>query len=358
LRRQAPLDIFNLLVASDELLLEELIEFIEKYMIEELDGWLQRNLVKVLHKLFQLESCKNLQNYCLECICEDPVPFFKLYNFPTLEKNILLGLVKGDLQIDEIDLWDHLIRWGIAQNWELEETRMINPSSWHEEDFLVLKGTLKPFIPYIRFFEISSKDFHNKIRPFMKVLPEELFEEIVAFHMTDYRPRNILPPRYGQIAVDSMIIEPKHTSVLSKWVQKKEANAIIPKDSKYNFNLIYRGSRDGYDIDTIRRKCNGYGACMLVIKTRGGAIIGGYNPLGWKYNQIENMNRNNNMFRNRHNNSSVSDVHNNYWINTSESFIFSFGDGDLKNKKISRVANSYNAIYESNICHLALGSSL
>ncbi|RIA93814.1 BTB/POZ protein, partial [Glomus cerebriforme] len=68
LRKQAGADILDLLVASDELLIEELITFVQKYLIENHTEWLRNNLVNVLHTVFQLESCKQLQDYCLESI--------------------------------------------------------------------------------------------------------------------------------------------------------------------------------------------------------------------------------------------------------------------------------------------------
>ncbi|CAG8643583.1 16942_t:CDS:2 [Funneliformis mosseae] len=155
-------------------------------------------------------------------------------------------------------------------------------SSWDDEDFLTLKDILSPFIPYIRFFEISSKDFHNQVRPYKKLLPEELFESVLSFYMTNDRPRDILPPRYGRIAVNSKIITPKHAAILANWIQRKHANAIIPKDHRYNMNLIYRGNKDGFDINAIRKKCYGQTGCILIIKIADGTVIGGYNPLGWK----------------------------------------------------------------------------
>ncbi|CAI2201949.1 13243_t:CDS:2, partial [Funneliformis geosporum] len=86
LRKQTGSDILDLLVASDELLIEELITFVQKYLIDNQVKWLQQNFVKVLHTVFLLESCKELQNYCLETICDDPEPFFNSPNFPSLEK--------------------------------------------------------------------------------------------------------------------------------------------------------------------------------------------------------------------------------------------------------------------------------
>ncbi|CAI2165596.1 8787_t:CDS:2 [Funneliformis geosporum] len=110
-------DIFDLLVASDELLLEETVIFVQKYLIENESRttWYQRNFIKVLHTVFQLER-KNTNNL----------------------------------------------------------------SSWSKEDFIALKNTLSQFMLHIRFLDITSRDFYNHIWPFKEVLPAELFEEIHA----------------------------------------------------------------------------------------------------------------------------------------------------------------------------------
>jgi hypothetical protein len=353
LRKKAGTDILELLVASDELLMKELIISVQKYLIKNQTIWLKNNFVRVLHTVFQFESCKQLQDYCLEFICEDPEPFFNSPKFPTLEKNILLGLIKrDDLLIDEIELWNNLIKWGIAQSSELNGKNVANLNRWNTRDFLTLKNTLDPFISHIRYFNISPNDFHSKIWPFKAVLPEALFEDIVSFYFSVTHPvKNKLPPRNGKIFVDSIIIKPKHAVILANWIQRNDVNARIPKN-KYNFNLIYRGSRDGFHIDTMRRGCNGQGACIVIVKVKeSGTIIGGYNPLGWAY-------YNNNDWGNV----GWGDVNwgQYYWNNTTESFIFSLGDGkNLTNAKISRVTNGNCAIYESNYANIALcfGSS-
>src|SRR5436305_1966423 len=131
LRDQVGSNVLDLLVASDELLMEELVTFVQKYLIENQTKWLQNNFVKVLHTVFRFEGCKRLQDYCLESICKDPEPFFNSPKFLALEKSILLGLLKrDDLQIDETELWNYLIKWGIAQNSELKGKNTMNLNIW------------------------------------------------------------------------------------------------------------------------------------------------------------------------------------------------------------------------------------
>ncbi|CAI2196050.1 14058_t:CDS:1, partial [Funneliformis geosporum] len=191
-------------------------------------------------------------------------------------------------------------------------------------DFLALKNTLNQFITHIRFFELSSKDFNDKVRPFKKLLPKTLFEDIVTFYMINVQ-QNMPPPRNGRVDVGSTIIRSKHASILTNWIQRKDAKTKIPND-KFNFNLIYRGSRDGFDVQIMRKKCNGQGAYILIIKiNENDAIIGGYNPLGY--------------ILKRRSKGYPYD----YWTKTTKSFIFSI---DKKDWKISRVASADHAIYE------------
>ncbi|CAI2180002.1 5948_t:CDS:2 [Funneliformis geosporum] len=224
----------------------------------------------------------------------------------------------------------------------------------------------KPNIPprifdmIIRFFDIASKDFHSNVRAFRKLLPQTLFEDIVSFHMSNTEPKlNKLDPRSKKVPIDSMIIKPKHAATLINWIQRKDANARIPINNKYKFNLIYRGSMDGFGTNDIRSKCDGHEACILVIKVKeNDTIIGGYNPIGWNYNSNTFFVKGRKTSRKGHRLDrafSINSIIEDYWVNTTESFIYSLGDGnDLNNFKISRVINNNYAIYESYHQHIPI----
>ncbi|CAB5367598.1 unnamed protein product [Rhizophagus irregularis] len=77
-------NIFELIIAYDELLLEELLNYV--YLIENQTNWIQENYVLVLHKVFQLTSCEKLRDYCCESISEDPNPLISSKNLPSLDK--------------------------------------------------------------------------------------------------------------------------------------------------------------------------------------------------------------------------------------------------------------------------------
>jgi hypothetical protein len=112
LTKQSGENILGLLISSDELLIEELFNHVQDYLIEKQTNWVQENFALVLHTVFQLASCKKLQDYCLKSICKNPEPFISSKTFPLLDKDVLFGLLKrDDLQIDEIDAWNCLIKW-------------------------------------------------------------------------------------------------------------------------------------------------------------------------------------------------------------------------------------------------------
>src|ERR671924_537468 len=89
LTNQSDEDILGLLIASDELLMEELFIYLQEYLIEKQTNWVKNNFVLVLNTAFKFTNCKKLQDHCLEYICEDPQPFITSKTFLSLDKNIL-----------------------------------------------------------------------------------------------------------------------------------------------------------------------------------------------------------------------------------------------------------------------------
>ncbi|GBB98710.1 hypothetical protein RclHR1_00330037 [Rhizophagus clarus] len=182
-------DIFKLLFASDELLLEKLFKYVQDYLVENRATWIKQNFDFVFNIVFKFVSCKKLQEHCLESICENPQQFFSSKNFPSLDKNIFYSLLKrDDLQISEVIAWNHLIKWGINQIPCLENDR----NKWNENNYEELKKTISQFIPLIRFSEISRADFFDNVRPYKAIIPHNVYEEIMKFYMKDISPISII----------------------------------------------------------------------------------------------------------------------------------------------------------------------
>ncbi len=170
-------NIFRLLVTSDELLLEEIFQYIENYFIEKETSWIQQNFALIMKIIFNLPNYEKLQRHCVASFCKDPLPIFSSDGFLSLDKDILFSLLKRDdfqiLQIEEIIIWDSLIKWGINQIPELKNINS-NRDKWTNKNYEDLKNILENFIPLIRFLYISSDDFYDKIHPYERIISHQI----------------------------------------------------------------------------------------------------------------------------------------------------------------------------------------
>ena len=121
LTKQSGEDLLGLLVASNELLLEELFKYVvQDHLFEEHTIWIQRKFVFILHS-----GCKKLRDSCLKSICVDPKPFITSKNLLSLDKETLFDWFwRDDWQVEEFDVWESLIKWAskIHLDWEVKMT--------------------------------------------------------------------------------------------------------------------------------------------------------------------------------------------------------------------------------------------
>ncbi|CAI2168358.1 5855_t:CDS:2 [Funneliformis geosporum] len=316
-------NILWLIIASDEFLLQELFNFVLDHLIENLANWIHQNIVFVLNNTFRLAVCKKLIDYCLERICEYPQTLIASKNFSSLDKDILFHLLKrDDLKIEEIDAWNFLIKW-CNENTPGLGIENVDSTKWSQENLEAFKKTISQFIPIIRFVEISSDDFFDKVRPYKAVIPHNIYEEVAEFYFKNTLPKSTMSqPRSinTEFEIESKLIRSSLGYMIAQWIEKENAENLFLK-KKYKFKLLYRGSRDGISIEAFRTKCNNHGPCLVLAKERlSSKIYGGYNPLDF-----------------------VQDCSKKRFYKTSESFIFLLED---TNVIISRVVDTSRAIVE------------
>ena len=321
-------------MAADELMLVEYVTRIQDYLLQEEKDWLQKNFVHVLNAIFRQESCSKLCEFCLNETCAEPSLVFESEAFTCLDEDVLIHLLKrADLWMQEVEVWDNLIKWGIAQTPNLGDRHFID---YTPDDFSSLQNTLNECIPLVGFTGISSTDFYYKVWPYKAILPNELSDEIVRYHMVpEVRVTSLLSPvRFSAIRLDSKLISPKHVAILSNWIDRREGNPCACKDI-YDLKLLLRGTRDGFTPAMFHKKCDDKGPAIVVLKIHGtGQIIGGYNPLGWKGKDV--------------------------WGYTEDSFLFSLGNGtSIKNVILSRVKPycAKSAIFHGKMYGPVFGSS-
>ncbi|RGB38580.1 hypothetical protein C1646_755546 [Rhizophagus diaphanus] len=284
-------DIIKILVAANELSLQELIPYLETFLIENKKNWIEQNIDLIYKTSFGNDSFLELQKYCTNLIIKESNKIFNSPNFSSIPEKLLITLIQNH-QISEIQVWDH--------------------------------KTLQKCIPLIKFHNLTSKEFLKKVKPYKKILPKELYDDLLEYFLdNDYDPNKKSVSRtikeIKSKNIDSNIITIKHVEIISKWINILEITDKLV--SSYEFKLLYRDSEDSGELVSERIKkfhevCDNHSQTVTIFKVKDrNEIIGGYNPIEWK-----------------------SDF--SYGI-TKDSFIFSFNN---ENYILSRVKNEMNAI--------------
>ncbi|KAG9285138.1 hypothetical protein G9A89_008485 [Geosiphon pyriformis] len=155
---------------------------------------------------------------------------FNSEDFTSLTENALsLILTRDDLNIEESEIWEKIVEWGVAKLDNNIQTK--NVLYWTDENFHAFKESIERLLPLIRFFNISSVDFYHKVKPFVRILLGTLYEDLLHHYL-------------------------------------------IPSS--------HQNSRDGFTPADFHRLCDDKGATVTLIKVKGtGQLIGGYNPQLW-----------------------------------------------------------------------------
>ncbi|GES90304.1 hypothetical protein GLOIN_2v1779084 [Rhizophagus clarus] len=327
LNEQEPLEVLEVLTAADQLYFQEVVEYLQEYLIKNKSEWMEQHFGLVYQTSFQSNSLLELQNFCTDYMSKSPQKIFDSFDFTSLNEKSLIALIKrDDLQMKEIDIWENVLKWGLEKN----PTLLSDSTTWSNDDFRMMENTLQHCLPLVRFFNLSPKDFFQKVRPYKKLLNHQLYEELLEFYLNpDFIPSyNIFPPRCGNINenVDSTIVNLNIISLISRWIdndlKSNEGGLYLP----YEFKLLLRGSRDGFTPKKFHELCDNIRYTVTFIKVKETEeIIGGYNPLIWE---------------------SCSDGK---FGKTKDSFIFSFKNGNsFKDPILSHIIDPECALYYHN----------
>ncbi|GBC27280.2 carbohydrate-binding module family 13 protein [Rhizophagus irregularis DAOM 181602=DAOM 197198] len=316
-------DIIRTIIAASELNLQELIIYLQSFLIENEANWMEKNFDFVYQTSFENDSLMELQKYCTDLMTKEPDIIFKSPKFSSIPEKLLISIIQNDnLQLSEIQIWEHILNWGLAQNPELPSSF----TNYSKDDFNTLKNTLQQVIPFIRFYDFTSKEFTDRVLPYKRILPKELYKDLLKTYLNlsdpNSKPNVELKPRITKgiksITVDSNIITYQYAELILKWVDKLESTDKLT--SSYEFNLLFRGSRDGFKQDRFHKICDNHSRTVTIVKVKdSNEILGGYNPIEWKYEGG--------------------------FMAAEDSFIFSFHNNRIDNHILSRVKDKGNAIF-------------
>ena len=213
------------MAAADVLRLQEPIDYLQKYLIENKSEWMEEHFEITQRISSQSSNLLELQQFCVDFIAKSPEKLFKSTYFTSLPEKTLVQIIKrDDLQMKEVEIWEHVLKWGLAQS----STLTPDPDTWSDDDFKTMKNTLQHCLPSIRFFSLSSKEFLQKVGPYKKLLKRQLYKDLKASYLDpDSEPNeNISPPRNIKTdgIIDSKIVDLNIVSTISRWVDKVDFN--------------------------------------------------------------------------------------------------------------------------------------
>ncbi|GBC09465.1 hypothetical protein RclHR1_00890001 [Rhizophagus clarus] len=280
-------DFLKALFAADILHLQELVDYLQKYLIENKSEWLEQHFEFTRQISLKSNNLLELQEFCTNLMAQFPDKIFKSFDFTSLSEKSLTSLIKrDDLQMKEIEVWEYVLKWGLAQN----PTLIMDPNTWSDDDFKSMENTLQHFLPLIRFFSLSSAEFSQKVHPYKKLLKHQFYEELLNSYLDPNREPidDILLPRNITVdnIIDSRIINLNIASIISRWIDRTELNYKFSHLRElyfpYQFKLLFRGSRDGFTPSKFHELCDGKSDTVTFVKVKDSEeIIGGYNLLRW-----------------------------------------------------------------------------
>jgi hypothetical protein len=310
------------LIAVDELNIHSLISHIQEFLIENQTEFLHQNPTEIFEIVYQHETFTDLWDFCLEKVCEEPKILFNSEGFINLKAPLLeLLLKRDDLNMDEIEIWEYLLKWCFYQ-----QNIQNDPTKWSKDDVIKIERLLYKFIPLIRFYDIEPEDFFYKIYCcYKEILPQDLIHDLLEYHVVPSKKfkANLPPSREPNFKnkLDSTLIESNYTTLFSSWIDRKDSPYYYNrKNNPYNFKLLYRSSQNGIDTKLFHKNCDNKGSTIWIAKIKNSTqIIGGYNPLDW----------------------SGCD-----WKTTADSFLFNFTNGKkISTSKVSYVDNQKYAVF-------------
>ncbi|CAB4381155.1 unnamed protein product [Rhizophagus irregularis] len=106
-------DIFELLIAMNELKINGMSDFLQDILLISHENWFQENFFFTYKISLKHQELQKLQKHFDKIIQYQPDMLFYSKDFVKIDKDLLIDVIKKDnLVMSEIDIWRKLILWG------------------------------------------------------------------------------------------------------------------------------------------------------------------------------------------------------------------------------------------------------
>ncbi|CAG8699005.1 2283_t:CDS:1 [Racocetra fulgida] len=270
----------DLLFAADELGIAEILECIQKHIIEYQAEWMDKNFITYHRNIFRNEAFKTLQDYYINKISTDPSSIF--YRDDIFNPEVLSSLDQyGCIKLDEA-IWGYIVNWA-----KLQIPRLGNKvAGWGKKDWDEFKFALSQCIPWKSVLSLDWNEFHDLLVPCEPFLPADKFEHALKQQLKKACGSSTTISSPISIQFNGTIINICHATLISSWIDHREETPYRPAEIPYEFRLMLRGSREGFSPDIFYQRCEGTQKTVVVFKmAKTGGLYGGYNPLDWKFDR-------------------------------------------------------------------------
>ncbi|GBB86962.1 hypothetical protein RclHR1_13400003 [Rhizophagus clarus] len=143
LNRKEPTEILKLVAAADQLCFQELVDYLQKYLIENEVKLIEQNFGFACQISFKSNSLLGLQNVCTDLMNKSPDEIFKSSDFDSLPEKFLVSLIRrDDLQMKEVEIWEHIDKIDIKSKYAYTRELYL-PYNFN----LLLRGSRDGFTP-------------------------------------------------------------------------------------------------------------------------------------------------------------------------------------------------------------------
>src|SRR5437762_3088254 len=99
-------NIIRILNTANELCLQELITYLQHFLIENKANLMEQNFNLIYQTSFENNYFLELQKYCIDLLSKEPDKIFKSSNLSLIPERLLVSLIQNDnLRMSAIQVW-------------------------------------------------------------------------------------------------------------------------------------------------------------------------------------------------------------------------------------------------------------
>ncbi|KAJ5074632.1 pep-cterm sorting domain-containing protein [Anaeramoeba ignava] len=261
----------DILFASRKIYIEEVANFVEKFIKESINI---ENVIEIVI-IAKKHNWQQLYQQCMSFIEDNIIYILRSSSFETLSEDILLDILENNRLCikNEMDIFNSVLNWKNQPDHDISDVLNkirfcdISPTGIAEiQDLDVLPD--KTVLDLLSFQAVPTKSKMSKL----KKLQVKYGDHNMIFHPRtnpQVMKSNIIPSNYGYIGQ------------IKEWVN----------DLRFfqKMKLAFSVTRDGFDCSIFHKKCDNQGKTLVLIQTTENFIFGGFTQVGWKNNMGNNF---------------------------------------------------------------------